>query len=172
MPVIIDSELQAKAQDEVKKLFEKAVNTDLLTPYRNKLYKPSLAFNQRGKIAGSARMRENEIRINPTLFFHNQSYFFNQVIPHELAHIFVFQIFKNTVKPHGSEWRQIMLEVFDIPPLVTHNLDTSVLGYDSYTYKCACQSIELSKTRHNKVLAKKQEYRCKKCKETLIHFNN
>lgn len=127
---------------------------------------PKLLLNQRGAIAGSAHLQKNLVKLNPHLLRHNKAEFVQQVLPHELAHLLVFQIHGNT-KPHGIEWRNMMTDVFACRPAVRHNLDTSVLPSKSFRYECQCGPINLSKIRHNRVLTGQQQYRCKQCSELL-----
>jgi len=128
-----------------------------------KLTCPDMQFNQRGKVAASALLQKNIIRINPSLYQSNPEYYFSDVIGHELAHIFVHQLYRRRVKPHGSEWQHMMIEVFNLSPKVTHQLDVSDVAMKTYKYGCGCQQIDLSLIRHNKVERGKQVYVCKKC---------
>ena len=128
---------------------------------------PSLSLNQRGKIAGSAHLQKNHIKLNLSLFADNTAEFVDQVIPHEVAHIICHQLY-GKVKPHGKEWQAIMRSVFQIPALVTHRLDVSKVGISEYEYKCQCPGeIKLSAIRHNRVIKGKQQYRCRRCKAVL-----
>jgi SprT protein len=135
--------------------------------------KPSILFTQRGKIAGSALLQKNIIKLHPTLLAQNVDYYLDEVIAHELSHILVYQLFgqykgilrRERVKPHGLEWQTIMTEVFDLVPRVTHQLDVKAISMQSFEYECACQSVDLSLIRHNKVIRGKQVYYCKRCKQ-------
>ena len=167
MRLKVTADNQLLAQAKLIELFTNATRSRFLQSVKKRLVGPSLLFNQRGKIAGSARLLENVIKLNPTLYHYNQSYFLEQVIAHELAHILVYQKYGRSAKPHGAEWQHIMQDVFNLQPDVTHQLDTSVLGYKTFQYKCGCQIIELSQTRHNKVQRNIQQYKCRKCHEVL-----
>lgn len=127
---------------------------------------PSLVFSQRGKIAGSAVLVKNQIRLNSVLFADNVDVFLTEVIPHELAHLLVFQQY-GRVKPHGAEWQQMMLEVFALKPKVRHSMDVSKVQGKVFSYKCLCGPVELSIRRHNKVKSGKQQYQCAKCQHIL-----
>lgn len=163
MPISLPSDIQFQATEKLNELFKLAISSPLIKRKWKKLVPPALLFNQRGKIAGSARLRDNVIKLNAALYLYNQTYFLNQVIAHELAHILVYQLYGTRVKPHGIEWQQIMISVFNLHADVTHQLDTSVLGYKTYPYSCNCQIVELSQTRHNKVQRHTQQYKCRKC---------
>jgi SprT protein len=128
---------------------------------------PSVIINQRGKIAGSAYLHKNVIKLNKTLFKQNFDDFLHQVIPHEMAHIICYQKF-GKVKPHGIEWQSIMRSIFNLDAHVTHKFDVADVGMQDFAYRCDCDSlIMLSIIRHNKVTRGKQRYRCQKCKSLL-----
>jgi len=129
--------------------------------------RPDYLFNQRGRAAGTAHLHRNLIKINPTLFINNRKEFFEQVIPHEVAHLITFQLY-GRVRPHGKEWQHVMVNVFRRPALTTHQLDiTDVVG-KQFTYRCACTTHQLTIRRHNKVL-KGESYQCRHCR-TLLAF--
>jgi SprT protein len=68
---------------------------------------PTLVYQQRGTSAGTAWLEKNEIRLNPVLLLENQQEFIDEVVPHELAHLLVWQHF-GRVAPHGKEWKWMM----------------------------------------------------------------
>lgn len=164
--------LMDEAQATLVRLFEYAINSTTLNEFNKVFSLPNITFNQRGNIAGSALLQKNIIKLNPKLMSENPDYFFEHIIAHELAHILVFQLYGLRVKPHGIEWKKVMLEVFDLPAKVTHSLDTSSVALKSFIYKCACQQIPLSLIRHNKVMKGKQSYICRKCGEKLALIND
>ncbi len=127
--------------------------------------RPSYQFNQRGKAAGTAHLQRNLIKINPILFLNNRDEFFQQVIPHEVAHLISFQLY-GKVRPHGKEWKMVMTEVFNRPALTTHQLDIKDVIGVQFHYRCECSTHQLTIRRHNKVL-KGARYLCKKCKTSL-----
>lgn len=137
----------------------------IASPYE-KVNRPSIALNQRGRIAGAALLQKNLIKLQPKLFAQNQSYFISNVIPHELAHIVVYQYF-GRVKPHGKEWQYVMRDIFGLKPAVTHSLDVKKAGLAMFDYKCQCNTVQLTAVRHNKILRDKQRYVCKKCHQSL-----
>lgn len=163
----ISIELKNKAQSTLIALFEHALSSPNLNEFKKVFKLPILAYNQRGKIAGSALLQKNVIKLNPKLLIENTEYFFSHIIAHELSHILVYQLYGLRVKPHGLEWKKVMLEVFELAPKVTHNLDTSNAELASFMYKCACQQIPLSVIRHNKIVKGKQNYICRKCGDIL-----
>ncbi|MCC2615409.1 SprT family zinc-dependent metalloprotease [Aestuariibacter halophilus] len=131
---------------------------------------PTLLFNQRGKIAGSAHLSRNEIRLNPILLADNIEAFEHTVIPHELCHILVYQQ-HGRVKPHGKEWQTLMRGLFGLPPKVTHGFDTRRVEGRTFLYQCACGPVRLTVRRHNKVARNQLRYVCKTCGDALTRQN-
>lgn len=129
--------------------------------------RPTYFFNQRGKAAGTAHLQKKLIKLNPILFTSNKEDFFQQVIPHEVAHLITFQLY-GKVRPHGKEWQHIMEEVFQRPALTTHQLDISKVVGQQFIYHCLCTKHLLSIRRHNNVI-KGNNYRCKQC-QSLLKF--
>lgn len=128
--------------------------------------RPAYLFNQRGKAAGTAHLQRNLIKINPILFVNNRDDFFQQVIPHEIAHLITFELYGHKVRPHGKEWQRIMTDVFKRPALTTHQLDITEVTGKQFNYRCSCTTHLLTIRRHNKVL-KGSKYLCKRCQSTL-----
>ena len=114
-----------------------------------------------------ANLNTWEIRLNPILLAENEAEFFREVIPHELSHLIVHQIF-GRVRPHGREWQNIMRRVFEVEPETRHNYDTSSLPGQSFRYQCSCQTFELTIRRHNKVQRKQATYQCQTCHQPLV----
>lgn len=127
---------------------------------------PQVSLNQRGKIAGTAHLHKNVIKLNHTLFSDNVAHFINEVIPHEVSHIIVFQQY-GKVRPHGIHWKNVMQQVFGLPPNVRHSLDVTKVEGKTFSYYCDCGSIKLSIRRHNKIIKNKQTYICRKCHQVL-----
>lgn len=156
----LSHELKIKAFRQLKKSFLEAEKF-----FNRSFFYPTLTFNARGKKAGAAYLIQNEIRLNPILFSENPEIFLTEVIPHELAHLLTFQLY-GKVKPHGQEWQQIMHQVFHLQPKVTHQMNIKSVQGKTFSYRCRCQSFELSARRHNKVM-KGVKYFCRLCKEAL-----
>lgn len=132
---------------------------------------PTLNMKQRGRIAGCARLQHNEIRLNPVLWEDNQQTFLDEVLPHELSHLLVFQNF-GRVRPHGKEWQHMMLHVFGVVPQTRHSMDTQKVEGRQFAYRCGCTSHQLSVRRHNKVLRNQQTYACRRCGQTLVQISD
>ncbi|GEM_PF-2362002 len=161
-----EKELEASAYKSLKEHY----NTLSATPFAlTKL--PSLSFNQRGAIAGTAILNQNHIRLNRALLKQHPRFFTAQVVPHELAHLAVFYHF-GRVKPHGKEWKMIMTEVFLLPANRCHELPLQHANVQLFRYRCDCRATELGIRRHNKVQRGQTTYVCKDCGSTLRFEGN
>lgn len=127
---------------------------------------PHISFNQRGKIAGCARLHLNELRFNPVLLSDNLDAFLEEVVPHEVCHLLAYKLF-GKVRPHGKEWQSLMFELFDLKGQTYHQMDVTKVKGKSFNYQCECGPIELSIRRHNKVVKGQQTYICRKCRTPL-----
>lgn len=130
--------------------------------------RPEIKLNQRGRAAGTARPQTNELRFNLTLLVENQQAFIDQTVPHEIAHLLVYQLYGRT-KPHGKEWQFMMQSVFNCPAKTTHQFDLKSVTGKQFTYDCRCMTHQLSIYRHNKVQRQQASYHCRKCKSPLVH---
>lgn len=126
---------------------------------------PEVNYDVRGLKAGVAYLQRNEVRFNPILLQENGQAFIQQVVPHELAHILVYQHF-GRVQPHGKEWKMVMETVLGVPAEIYHCFDTASVS-QQFAYRCQCQTHQLSLRRHNAIQANKRSYLCKKCKSPL-----
>ncbi|WP_233407656.1 SprT family zinc-dependent metalloprotease [Marinomonas spartinae] len=128
---------------------------------------PNANLRQKGRAAGTAHLHKNEVRFNSYMYQQNPQDFLETVVPHEVAHIIVFQIYGNDVRPHGKEWQAVMHKVYGLPPQRTHSFDVPP-PKQSYYYQCHCQTHTFTKQRHTRA-QKGTEYICKLC-GTKLHF--
>lgn len=128
---------------------------------------PTVTYRQRGTCAGTAWLEKNEIRLNPLLLMENQQAFIDEVIPHELAHLLVWQHF-GRVRPHGKEWQWMMASVLGVAARRTHRFDVDAVRVNTFPYRCRCQQHQLTIRRHNRVLRGEALYRCSRCGDVLI----
>lgn len=134
--------------------------------FNNRFKRASCNFKQRGRAAGTAHLQKNEIRFNYFMYQQDPNRFIDTVIPHEVAHIIVFQIYGSTVKPHGKEWQAVMMKVYGIKPDRTHTFDTPP-PKEIYQYHCECQQHDFTKRRHTRAQGGVQ-YICKNCNSKLF----
>lgn len=150
--------------------------------YRRKFEYQSIQINIRGRAAGQIRYQNSILspklpllRFNPYLLEKYGEVFIDQVAPHECAHLVVHAIygFNNKlgkkIRPHGREWKAVMLELYKLEPVVTHKFEVQQSKKDQYIYLCQCSEVEhcLSIIRHNKVMRGQARYLCKRCREGI-----
>ena len=129
---------------------------------------PDIMFNQRGTIAGSARLDAWQLRFQPQLLIAHYEAFEQQIIPHEVAHLVVHQLF-GRARPHGAEWRSVMQGVFKVQPRRTHNLTVEGGAGRRFYYQCRCLEPHLlTIRRHNRIRRAQASYRCKRCGSELV----
>ncbi|RKS84601.1 SprT protein [Orbus hercynius] len=128
---------------------------------------PQIIYRNKGSIAGSALLQQWQIQLNLAMLLDNHSQFIDEVVPHELAHLIVYQKFGH-VKPHGKEWQSVMTEVFKLAARRTHTfrLPESTIR-QQYHYYCQCKNHLLTAIRHNKIRHHQAQYYCKNCRSLL-----
>lgn len=127
---------------------------------------PKITYRQRGTTAGTAHLTQWEIRLNAVLLTENGQQFIDEVVPHELAHLLVYRQF-GRVSPHGKEWQWMMEQVLGVSANRTHSFNVLSVQGKMFAYHCDCQVHQLSLRRHNKIMRKESEYRCKYCGKQL-----
>lgn len=154
-------QLKMQVQRQLKRDIEKANH------YFGKNFPlPNVNYAVKGLKAGVAYLQQNEIRLNPVLLEENGQSFIQQVIPHELAHLLVYQQY-GRVQPHGKEWKMVMEKVLNVPAETYHCFDTRNVQGQQFRYTCNCQTHRLSIRRHNAILRHNRQYLCKKCHQPL-----
>lgn len=128
---------------------------------------PSVQYNLRGVKAGVAYLQQNTIKFNRTLLLENAEVFIQQVVLHELAHLIVYQCF-GRVKPHGQEWQNVMTELFHLPADTCHQFDVQSVQGKTFSYRCSCQTHQLTVRRHNRIIKENVTYLCRKCHQKLV----
>ncbi|MCP5161559.1 MAG: SprT-like domain-containing protein [Hahellaceae bacterium] len=138
--------------------------------------RPEIRFDLRGRSAGQARVALGRhaqppvLRFNAILLKENVDDFLREVPAHETAHLVIGVMYGRSVKPHGREWQAVMKEVFNIEPRVTHRMAVNSGTRRRFEYRCGCngESHFLSTVRHNRIMAKTTQYRCRRCGDTLF----
>lgn len=110
------------------------------------------------------------LRFNPWVFATDMALHLSDTVPHEVAHYAVHQCFGSRgVKPHGAEWRALMLAL-GANPSATYSADLSgvpIRRQRRHAYQCGCRLHSLSSTRHNRVLNRRATYCCSYCRGVL-----
>lgn len=140
----------------------------LETRYDVNLPPLTLELNVRGTAWGyyTRKGKQCSVRLNPALCAEHFEETLNDVIPHELAHFAVDQMYARRRKPHGPEWQKVMQALGITQPRVTHGKDVSHLATRKqrrHPYRCDCQLHWLSSTRHNRIGRGQQQYFCRQC---------
>ena len=158
----LDNHYQQQLEQKVYALLSHAEHF-----FQRKFPIPEISFRLRGSNAGLALLRSNQLRFNNQLLLvHGQS-FINETAAHELAHLIAYQLHGLSIRPHGTEWQRIMVEVFDSKPSVTHSYRTSMNRKEVYLYQCLCPKlIQFSKVRHKRA-QRGSIYRCRLCQASL-----
>lgn len=160
----------AQLQDAARKETESVIRL-AETLYRRKLGRPEIRFDMRGRTAGMVRFPRAGrpvIRYNPGLLQTEGDAFLKQVIPHEVAHLVAKALHGNTIRPHGPEWRAIMVAL-GARPERCHDFDTSrepVRRLRRFDYHCGCRTHLLSSIRHKRIM-QGTVYRCLACGQPL-----
>ena len=134
---------------------------------------PTISYDLRGQSAGQANYRHNRIRLNRELLERYTTDFVGQTVPHEFAHLAAFQLYGIRIKPHGKEWKSVMLAL-GAEPTRTHNYEVTIIRrLKNFQYQCNCPGRihKLSSIRHNRI-TKGRLYLCRKCGESLKQISN
>ena len=131
-----------------------------------------VAYDLQGKCAGMYQIRgsQRRIRYNPWIFAKYFEESLENTVIHEVAHYVVDCVWGiRRVKPHGKEWRQIMVTM-GAEPNVTGHYDLTGIPtrhYKRYAYKCDCKTHQLTILRHRKIVERGASYRCQSCRSAL-----
>lgn len=146
---------------------------------------PQIRYNTTGTSGGKACWNYGKpyIDINPILLNENVERVVEQTVPHEVAHIVVYEVYgeaarmrsyngRREVAPHGWEWQQVM-RLFGKEPDRCHEMDVSSIkklknGGREFHYKCNCMTHTMSIVKHNRISIKGYNYFCRRCKGKLV----
>jgi SprT protein len=163
--------MQAEIKEKVEKciaIAEKFFNTSFIRPQ-------SIIFKRNGTTAGWSNYGKKTLMFQLDLAENNSDHFLNQTVPHEVAHYVQRAVYGYGVKPHGREWKYIMLSVFKIQPDRCHQYDTSVTKkrkVAKFTYTCGCRTHQVSAVKHNRMLLNKARYICNRCEGSIRLVQN
>lgn len=90
-------------------------------------------------------------RFNRVLVRENLDEYLEQICPHEVAHYIARSKWGLEIKPHGAEWKSVMVNVFNLAPDRCHSMDTTSVEKLPFVYRCACQEHRVSKRKHNRI---------------------
>ena len=156
--------------NELKDATEKVYQTAERVYGRN-FSRPRICVNLRGATAGLARivLGYSEIRYNEALYLANKEQFISRTVPHEVAHLLVYELYGRRMKPHGLEWQTVCRKIgmtdierchdYDVTGLVTRRSRP-------YLYSCGCKQFHLTVTIHRRIMMG-QKRCCLKCRGQL-----
>lgn len=147
--------------------------------YRQAIPAITIRFDLSGRAAGMYRVRhgQREIRFNPYIFAKDYDEGITQTVPHEVAHYVIDLVYGlqrglRRVRPHGLEWRALMLAL-GAEPRVTGRYDLTDVPLRTqrrFSYRCACpHEHQLTTRRHNAIGCGQVCYLCRRCGEPLRH---
>lgn len=151
--------------DELKKACLERIDTvyrQCEAMYNKKFTRPAVSFKLVGRVAGRAFYYRNRISLNLQLLIENGEDFVNDTPGHEAAHLIAFALHGGDIRPHGSEWREIMLDIGQNPNRCHNFKTTPARIHKKHVYFCVCKKHEVSTTLHNRML-RGRRYICKKC---------
>lgn len=114
-------------------------------------------FDLSGRCAGMYQVRGSmrRIRFNPWLFAKYYQDSIGDTVIHEVAHYIVDRLYGlKRVKPHGDEWKKIMVDLGAAPKATGHYDLTGIptRQYQRFAYNCGCRTHQLTIIRHRKIM--------------------
>lgn len=139
--------------------------------YRQKFKIPSVSYDLKGTVAGTATYKTWSIQLNPILFDENEKEFLDQVVGHELAHLLAIEMYGNKIAHHGKEWKSVM-SALGLRVEVKHkfNVENTLRTSKIFKYKCNCKEHLFTLRKHNSTLKKKYtKLICNVCKGDVVY---
>ncbi len=155
--------IQQKAIEETKRYYDIARK---LYP-QFKLNDPLIDFKLRGMSAGKAWLTKNKIQYQPVLLADNAQDFLANTVPHEVAHIVAYEVFRDA--DHGNGWKAVMraLGVHNITRCHSYDTSSVAVKQKRIPYQCDCKVHQLSGIRASRIEKGIGIYRCTLCGTTL-----
>ena len=125
-------------------------------------------FDLTGKCAGmyQVQRKHRRIRYNPWLFAKYYKDSLGDTVIHEVSHYIVDCLYGlKRVKPHGVEWKTVMVDLGGTPK-ATGNYDLTGIPlrqYQHFAYACSCRTHQLTIMRHRKIQRGRAKYLCQFC---------
>lgn len=140
--------------------------------YKTNYPYPTMTFDLRGAVAGRASYQSQIIQYNLELFKGNKQDYFENTVPHEIAHLFNYRLnivpvinnsYRYRIKPHGMEWQRVMIRM-GLNPTRCHNYEVKKVRNVSrdFLYKCSCRNFNMTSIMHNKIV-KGRWQKCLRC---------
>jgi SprT protein len=160
--------LQLKVQERVQQCLNILVGEETAKYLKVQVqFKKTLGLN-----AGLAYNGDLKIVLSEVLFLANQGEFFEEIIPHEVAHIVQYILYPDEQVDHGVNWKNLMLQL-GLKPNVYHDLDISAVDKKVYRYTCCCSDgrryHQIPEAKH-KQLQQGKVLKCGGCSTRVIYF--
>jgi Uncharacterized protein conserved in bacteria len=135
---------------------------------------PRFEYDLKGTTAGQAyakyKAQDFWIRLNNEALRNPEykDYMFDQMIPHEVAHSVVQQLWPQH-GAHGWKWQEVMY-LFGVPPLRTHDMPLrKARKTRRFVHKClgCANECNIGLNAHRKLVADPHYYRCVYCNSYL-----
>ena len=133
----------------------------------------NIIFKRNGATGGSSNYSQRELMFQLDIAEHNADDFIKVVVPHEVAHYVQRAIYgySHDVKPHGRQWKYIMVRVYNLPAERCHSYDVSVTKTrkrSRFMYSCGCSTTHsISSVIHNRIQSGKKRYTCNTCRQGI-----
>lgn len=125
--ILLSPELRTKVEAVIEASFKTCEKH-----YKQKFTRPEVRYNIRNTNGGEAWYQRNLIRLNLTFLVENEEKFLATTVPHEVAHLVARAVYTSKphngkkVRPHGSEWKEVM-GVLGVEPKTKHTYDITSL---------------------------------------------
>ncbi|MFQ5642788.1 MAG: SprT-like domain-containing protein [Thiogranum sp.] len=141
--------------------------------FRIELQPLPVSFDLSGRAAGMYRSGRGgrAIRYNPYLFAKYFDANLGITVPHEVAHYVTDRLYGlRNIRPHGVEWQTVM-QALGAEPRATARYDLEgipVRRQRRFSYRCDCNTYQLSSARHNRIRRGQASYHCRACGTALV----
>jgi len=152
-----------------------AAFTTLERLHERSFFRPSIAWDLRGRRAGEAnfkyefgnRIKWGQIRLNKGIAKRYPDDFIKETVPHEVAHFVSFELHGRAGCGHGHEWQQVMRQL-GLKPKRTHSYAVKpARRLKRYQVACGCpEGRTVTSIVYNR-LAAGMEYSCTICNSNL-----
>jgi SprT protein len=165
-PETVESGSESGAAAELRETIAAATGTLVARAedlYAIDLSATRLRFDLRGRAAGMAYYSPMQIRYNLGIARLDPQDFISATVPHEVAHLTAYGLYRSKVRPHGPEWQAICRDLggdgqrchqYDVP---------SARQMRRFPYACGCQTVYLSIIRVNRMRQRRVRYFCRRC---------
>jgi|694.fasta_scaffold104699_2 predicted SprT family Zn-dependent metalloprotease len=106
MDDIITEQLQERVINKTHEMFYVLMNKLFLGGSYLQPSLPYIKFNLKGKTAGKTYVEDNVIKFNMYFIEHNLNDFLRDTVPHEVAHLYEWSIYRSI--GHKKHWKEFM----------------------------------------------------------------